>query len=288
MKIRRILLSLVLFPIYFSGIAQSTSYKYTLSLPPTINVSYHIRNQSPPYNSINHEGSKQIPAASLIKIPILIAFLEQVDAGLLDLDQVHIIQEKEIVGGAGELQFDGAGQQLSMEKLLHEMIRTSDNTATNILINYLGMPLINESIERWGIKQTSLNRLMMDFEAIEAGRQNYTTVQNLVQLLEKVWKGELLSEHSKAIFLRLLQGCEDKSLIAAALPNYTTYNKTGTLDYIRGDAAIVQSENSIMILAITVEGFDDIDQAETIIRTLSLLLEENMRNFNPPTLPNNN
>ncbi|MGY6521807.1 MAG: serine hydrolase [Mongoliitalea sp.] len=277
MKILRILLMLVLFLSFFSGKAQSDAYEYILSLPPTIKVTHTIHSQTHPYTSIVYQGAERVPAASLIKIPILVALLEATEAGQLDLDQIHVVQKEEIVGGAGELQFGKVNQTLTLEELAREMIRTSDNTATNIIISYLGMPAINSRIQSWGLKGTSVNRLMMDFEAIAAGSQNYTTSQNLVGLLEKVWKGELLNEYSRALFLELLKNCEDKSLIAEALPHYATYNKTGTLDYIRGDAAIIQSEDRIFIKAITVEGFDTIEQAEIIIRNVAKLLEKQMR-----------
>jgi len=277
MKKIHLLLTTVLFLTITSSFSQTSTHQYINSLNPQINVSFVVHVLESPTSSIARLSTKTTPAASLIKIPILTAFLEKVEQGTLSMDDTHIIQEYEIVGGAGELQYQGPNQSVTLGFLAAEMIRTSDNTATNILISYLSMPWINQRIQKYGLQQTSLNRLMMDFQAIEDGRQNYTSAMDLVLLLEAVWNGEILNDESKVIFLNLLQNCEDKSLIAEAVPTYTSYNKTGTLDYVRGDAAILQSGNQTLIMSIIVEGFDELEHAEEIIRNIATQLEKEIR-----------
>jgi beta-lactamase class A len=226
----------------------------------------------------NINADKPIPSASTIKIPILMEFFNQVDAGQLYLDQTYTLEFKDKVGGAGELQFQEDSASLSLEFLAREMIRISDNTATNILIGLVGMENVNLLMEDLGLKSTRLNRLMMDFEAINAGKQNYTSAAEMNKLLGIILSGVELSIFSRQSILNMLLACADKSTIPSMLPEGTRVaHKTGTLAYLRGDAGIILSQNPL-IMSIFVENFESLDQADEIIGKIARLAFDEFSN----------
>ncbi|MCA1801873.1 MAG: class A beta-lactamase-related serine hydrolase [Rhodothermaceae bacterium] len=205
----------------------------------------------------------------------------------------------DIVGGSGELQHAGPGGEYTLEFLAREMIRVSDNTATNIIIRRIGMERINRLMEELDMDQTVLARFMMDFEAIEEGRQNYTSAADMNRVLLAIMGGhlqdsdlksregmtgdspgvspastEFLSASSRELVLEMLAGCADKSLIPRYLPDSVRVaNKTGTLAYVRGDSGIIFGEKPI-IITIFAENFKDLITAEEKIGELARLIHE--------------
>jgi len=161
-----------------------------------------------------------------------------------------------------------------MESLAREMIRVSDNTATNIIIRRIEMSSINRKMEKLELKSTQLNRLMMDFEAIAAGRQNYTSPAEMNQLLLMLYSSDFFSLNSRKIMLDILLNCDDRTTIPSQLPpDIAVAHKTGILDYVRGDAGIVYSPNP-MVISIFVEEYNSTEQAEQIIGTVARLAFE--------------
>ncbi|MBU2584399.1 MAG: class A beta-lactamase-related serine hydrolase, partial [Bacteroidetes bacterium] len=150
---------------------------------------------------INEDVS--FPTASAIKIEILAELFERTAKSDFKLtDQVEI---KLKVGGSGIIQFfDYTDLKLSYYNLALLMIQQSDNTATNILIDKLGMDEINNTIHRYGLTNTKLQRVMMDFEARKQGLDNISTPRDKLLLLEKIYKGEIVSKESCEKMIDLL------------------------------------------------------------------------------------
>lgn len=221
------------------------------------------------------QGSQsKIPSASIIKIPILFTLLHHVEEGNVSLDEKFALTEEETVGGTGDLQLQPMGSKFSLDSLAREMIRTSDNTATNIIIKRLGLSSVNNKMAELGLKNTQLNRLMMDFGAIAAGRQNYTSPAEINQLLLMLYGSEGLSEFSQKLMIDMLLACADDKTIPSQLPpGVAVAHKSGTLDYIRGDAGIILSSTPI-IISIFVEEFSSTEDAENIIGTVARLAYE--------------
>jgi len=219
-------------------------------------------------------SQSQIPSASIIKIPILYQLFSQIEDGKVRLDELHKLTENDIVGGSGNLQHEPIGSQFNMETLARKMIRVSDNTATNIIIRRLELSSINTMMSELGMKSTQLNRLMMDFDAVAAGRQNYTSPAEMNELLLKLHSADFLSKASRELILDMLMNCDDNTTIPSQLPtDIAVAHKTGTLDYVRGDAGIIYSPKPIVI-SIFVENFSSTEEAELIIGTVSRLAFE--------------
>ncbi|MGH9795709.1 MAG: serine hydrolase, partial [Candidatus Acidiferrales bacterium] len=116
------------------------------------------------------------PQASSIKIPVLIELYRQMQAGSVKLDERVEVKKSLVAGGSGVLQNFGDGtSSLSLRDLAVLMIVLSDNTATNILIDRVGMEQVNGMLAHYGLRRTRLQRRMLDTEAQQAGRENLST-----------------------------------------------------------------------------------------------------------------
>jgi beta-lactamase class A len=269
-RIKLKLLFIIVLPISVAAQQHSVA-TYLEQLPKSLRISFTAYSLEEGATPLVYNQDNRVPSASIIKIPILMALMEAVAQKELDLEEEYVLKEEDIVGGAGEIQHMLAGERFTFDFLAKEMIRISDNTATNIIINRIGKDKVNNKLQAFGCKHTQLNRKMMDFEAIKEGKQNFTSSKEMAELLSMIYKGEEMTATSKEYILDLLFGCEDKDAIASGLPNYQLAHKTGTLDYIRGDAGIIFSEKPV-IMVIFVENFSSIDQADEVIANLSKLL----------------
>lgn len=263
MKFLIALTTVLIMTINFSAKGQ-TLEKYLNELDPEIMVSLKLQNQKGEV-LFEKNGQKAVPSASVIKIPILLSLLQEVSKKNIKLNTKYTLRPEDIVGGSGDLQFEVPFKKFPYNYLAQKMISVSDNTATNILIEKLGSEQIQDNINRWGLSNTKLNRKMMDFEAIKAGKQNFTTCEDMNSLLIKLLNQQLLSKKSGKKAMEFLLACEDRTTIPRNIPvNIPIAHKTGTLDYVRGDAGIIFSKN-ILVLTVFVENFESLEQAETII-----------------------
>jgi beta-lactamase class A len=181
-------------------------------------------------------GSSLRPkAASVIKLWILTELLRRVDCGQVSLDSGVLVKPTDVVGGSGHLRYETFPQTVSLHKLAQYMIIYSDNTATNVLIDYLGgFAPVNALIDSMNLKQTVLGRKMLDTAAAARGEENYTTADNVVSLLGAVWDGDILSPTGKQMMIGFMLGQTINTKIPAALPpGVPVAHKTGEL----GDAS---------------------------------------------------
>ncbi|MGM0420255.1 MAG: serine hydrolase [Bacillota bacterium] len=124
-----------------------------------------------------------MPAASLIKVPILYTLFTGVDKGKYNLAEQISYGEAAAVGGSGILSRLSSRPSLNLLDLAELMITLSDNTATNLVINYLGIEAVNSFLKEYNFSETRLQRLMMDTQARKAGRENTTTAREMARLL---------------------------------------------------------------------------------------------------------
>ena len=125
------------------------------------------------------------PVASSIKIPILMEFFRQAKSGILDLDRKMTIQEGNKTRGSGVLKELGDGTvTLTLRDLAILMIIVSDNTATNMLIDKVGMDDVNRLMQELGLVETKLQRKMQDYQAASRGQENISTPLEFMRLME--------------------------------------------------------------------------------------------------------
>ncbi|OKH18303.1 serine hydrolase [[Limnothrix rosea] IAM M-220] len=191
-------------------------------------------------------ASRSVSAASTIKIPVLVAFLEAVDQGEVQLKEQLMITENVKGGGSGNLQYKDNGTQFSALFVASEMSINSDNTATNMIIEQLGgFETLNLKFQRWGLKQTQLNELLPDLEGT-----NQTTARDLAFLLAKINQGNILSTRSRDRLMRIMSATSNNRLLPQSLGQGAAIaHKTGDIGFIIGDAGIVDMPNGKRYIA---------------------------------------
>jgi beta-lactamase class A len=219
-------------------------------------------------NYLDINGEKSFPAASTIKLPILMALFQAVDSGKVRLDETLTVRRDLIAGGSGELQ-NSPGEKLSVWKTATMMIAISDNTGTNMIIDKLGgRQVLNDKFKSWGLRKTVINRMLGDFEG-----KNTTSPADLVRLSALLAKHQLISESSRQKVLDILNQTENRKLLPAGLGKGAAIaHKTGTLGRLIGDAGIIEMPNGKLYLAgIFVErSFNDL-RARDFVQEVSRL-----------------
>lgn len=177
------------------------------------------------------------PTASTIKLAILYELLKQADEGRVSLDAVAPMDRSRAVPGG--LLYELTNPSLSPRDLAVAMILQSDNTATNVLIDRVGMAAVNRRMAALGLSGTRLRRHMIDLEAARRGDENVATPADLARLVLVFHRGEGLSAASKAAALAILQKFKRTPIRSGVPSEVVVASKSGDLDGVRADAGIV-------------------------------------------------
>ena len=199
----------------------------------------------------------------MIKVFLLADVMEKVKMGKLNLNDEYILQNKDKVGDAGILSGYPDGSVISLEKLTELMITESDNTATNIIIDMVGVEDVNRYLVMNGYKDTRLRRKMMDMIAIREGRENYTSASDLGTFFLQLYHSKILGGEYDDKMREILFKQTDEECFVRALPYARIAHKTGELDHFYADGGIIYgSGEHDMILVILAE--DVQDRAQTL------------------------
>jgi len=230
------------------------------------------------------------PTASLIKLPVMVAAYRMADAGQLDLTKSLTLAESDKVPGSGILtdQFS-AGVSLSLRDAIRLMIRYSDNTATNLVVDQVGLPTTTTTMESLGFPQTGLNsKVYRGDTSISPERSRLyglgsTTARETVELLEKLHAGTIASKESCEAMVGHLLSCDDKVLLRE-LPNGTKVaHKSGAVSNSRCNAGIVYGPKGPFAICVlttdnTDRSWDDNNAAQVFIGHVAKIAFDH---FNP-------
>jgi len=185
-------------------------------------------------------GGASFAAASTIKVPILVAFFQDVDEGKIRLDERLTMQKELVAGGSGELQGLPVGTQLTALETATKMITISDNTATNMIIARLGgIAALNQRFQSWGLVSTTLNNLLPDLSGT-----NMTSPKELAFLMTRISQGELVSMRSRDRVLDIMRGTVNRSQLPQGLGKGATIaHKTGDIGGLIGDVGLIDMPN---------------------------------------------
>jgi beta-lactamase class A len=191
-------------------------------------------------------SSKAFPAASVIKLPILMAFFQDVDAGKVSLSEKLVMRPELMASGSGYMQDLAPWSSFSAKYTVSKMIETSDNTATNMIIKRLGGAwALNKRFRSWGLQDTAIRRWLPDLRGT-----NTVSPQDLTLILSKLAKGNLLSASSQAKAIAILKTCHTRSLLYPGIgPGGEIAHKTGDIGFAIGDAGIVYMPNGRQYIA---------------------------------------
>ena len=164
-----------------------------------------------------HNADTFMPAASVIKIAILVELMEQVKAGKLRLEDTYILSTQDKIDD-GIISSYLTDTILTFRALAKQMIISSDNAATNIIIRKIGIPTVNQLLDNLGMKKTRLNRIMLDTEAVKQGRQNYINTLEINNLLRLIYKNKVATKSLCQEMMGFLFACHDRTTIPNLIP----------------------------------------------------------------------
>ena len=181
----------------------------------------------------------RVVSASTIKVALLCCALQDVMDGTLTLEQFVPISAGDYCDDTAVFEPNYRQDGASLWELLYWMIGSSDNTATNAVISLLGYDHVNSYCRERGLTQTSLQRKMLDFQAVAEGRNNYTSLKDLYWLFSALYRGEILDQPLREVALDFLTRCRHTDGLQRYIPDpVVVAHKPGGLDHLDHDAGI--------------------------------------------------
>ena len=209
-----------------------------------------------PAGIVSVNGSTQHASASMIKLVVLAALLDKVAAGEIDLAAQVEVKASDIVSGTGTVQDDGPGTY-ELQELARRMIADSDNTATNVIVDLIGMDAVNEEASKLGLTGTVMARKMMDMVAADQGMRNRMTSDDAATVLNLIATGKLVNEQMSELAMNfLLQQTINAGLTDAIPAGVQVVHKTGELIQAEHDGGIVLAAHPYVLVVMT-EGIDN-------------------------------
>ncbi len=219
----------------------------------------------PTGESYQFQGDKPMPTASLIKFPVMIALYDAVARQEADLASMIELQESDLVPGSGILTGNILpGTRLTVKNALQLMIVHSDNSATNLVIDQMGIPATADLMKKLGCPNTKLHAKVYRHDTSifpERSKQfglGSTTANEMISLLTRMDKGQLISPEASAEMLGWMLQCGDRGMLARELPKSVKLaHKTGAVSNTRTDAGIMESDSGrIAICVLTTDNKD--------------------------------
>ncbi len=225
---------------------------------------------------LNINGDKAFPAASTIKLPILIALFQDIEVGRIRLDETLVMRRGLVAGGSGDMQNMRVGRKFTVLETATKMMTISDNTATNMIIDRLGgFNILNKRFQSLGLRNTALRHLLADVQGT-----NTTSPKDLVLLSGLLTNSQVLSDASRSQILDIMRRCHNQSMLPSGLgAGAVIAHKTGTLRFVLGDAGIIQTASGKRYLAgILVKRPNHDSRAKSFIRQVSRIVYDYMDN----------
>ena len=229
------------------------------------------------------KGDKRLSSASSIKVPILIVLLSMIEREEILWDEKLILSEDVIGSGSGWMSYQKIGMGFPVYEVATEMIRVSDNTATNLLIKRLGgIKLVNQKFKEIGLENTQINNYLPDLSGT-----NLTSTRDLSLAMALVDNGYLLSVRTRDIFREIMGKSKTNTLIPSgilrglgkeskdtdyhlSLKGYLIHNKTGDIGISYSDTALIHTpHNSRAFASFIVKGPFNDPRSTELIRNLS-------------------
>lgn len=222
--------------------------------------------------SIN--GSSEFPAASVAKVPVMAAAYHLADSGLLNLERKVPFHNRDKLGGSGVLQWLRGGRTYTIRNLIRLMIVLSDNTATKLVVDTLGLKRINQYLTNIGLTETIINDPTMLVEP-PALFNNRTTPNDMAKLIEKIYRSKGFSSAAAKEMLSFMRSQKYRwGLWRGVPPGTTIANKTGNLEGILNDVGIIYTKKGNYILAVFTQQFKKQREARLIINNISRITYE--------------
>jgi beta-lactamase class A len=230
----------------------------------------------------SYNADAMFHAASTMKLAVLVALFRQFTRGELNLDEpVHVrnkflsIYERKPYmldvsrDTEGEV-YERLGRTMSVEQLAYYMITCSSNLATNLLVDVLGVPVIQTALDELKVDGIRVLRGVEDHAAFEAGLNNEVSANGLLRLLRLVAEGKAYGEEASARMREILLDQRFKSGIPAGLPPAARVaHKSGNISTVHHDAGIVYLEGRQPYVLVILTQFPSEASAKTAVADVS-------------------
>lgn len=209
--------------------------------------------------------------ASSIKIAVLAELYRQAQQGKLKLTDLYTVQASDLVADSNIMGGLTPGiTRLTLRDLATMMVAVSDNSATNVLIDRVGMENVNAMLDSLGLSHTRLRRKMMDLDAAKHGRENISTPSEMMTLLAALYRGKVLNKEMESDFFTMLSTGKD-SWIPRDLPaDLKIADKPGELEAVRNDSGIVFVEGRPYVICVMTAFLRNERDGEEAISKVSL------------------
>jgi len=211
------------------------------------------------------------PQASSIKICVLAELYRQAQQGKLKLTDLYtvnaadLVQDSDIMGG-----LTPGVTKITLRDLATMMVAVSDNSATNVLIDRVGMDNVNAFLKAQGLRDTRLRRKMMDLKAAAEGRENVSTPNEMLNLLAALYRGQILNKEMTNDFFKVLSTHKD-SWIPRNLPDdLKIADKPGSLEGVRNDSGVIFVDKRPFVLCVMTTYLHRERDGEEAISNISL------------------
>ncbi len=219
---------------------------------------------------VNINADEAYPAASIIKIPVLIEMFREIESGKFSLNDTMVLEDYYRASGSGKLQYSSSGVAHTMDYLARIMIQNSDNSSTNMIMAKIGgMPEMNRAIKRWGLKTTRINAWLPDLQGT-----NITTAREMAKMLYNIDNTDILSNDSKKHIADYLSHVKNNRLLQAGLPpEAILLHKTGDIGFMLGDAGIVKTANGkkYIVVILAKRPYNNLQGKDFIVKASSLI-----------------
>lgn len=220
-------------------------------------------------------GDLVFTQASAIKLPILYELFRQAEGGGQDLDASVTFRGQDVTPGSGVLQQLTPGRvTLTLRDVATLMITVSDNSATNMIIDRVGMENVNATMSSLGLTHTRLQRKMMDRDAWVEDRENLSTPNEQARLLEHLHRRQGPSPESSEEILRILSIPKSSRIRSLLPPGTRVAHKTGSVSGVVVDVGIVYLPDRPFLVSAMVNWAEGAAEAERAIGEIALAAYE--------------
>ena len=210
--------------------------------------------------------------ASSIKITVLANLYLQAQQGKLKLTDLYTVQSSDLVADSDIMNGLTPGvTRITLRDLATMMVAVSDNSATNVLIDRVGMANVNAMLDSLSLTHTRLRRKMMDLQAAKEGRENISTPREMMLLLDAIYHGKVLNKESTADFFQMLSTNKDSWIPRDLPPGLKIANKPGALEAVRNDSGIVFVDGRPYVICVMTSFLRNEREGEEAISKVSLV-----------------
>jgi beta-lactamase class A len=211
---------------------------------------------------LSRRGDEPFPTASLIKVPIAVALMEQVAAGQLSLDDRITVLRIEKVPGAGLLQFLHDGAEITIRDAAWLMLTISDNTATNLLLSRIEMRRVWDAMEKRSLPRTKVHsKVFLRLASVAPDSSvkyglGVSTPNEMARLFTLLADGKAVSPAADSVLIDMLDHNDDNQLLQRYVDGVRAPHKTGATDAVRTECTVFHLQSRVVACVFTRDNVD--------------------------------